>query len=56
MPADHQYPSGPPRISRVIGRELPRALAADAARTLVDGATAGALSTVALEPVGYPFG
>ena len=56
MPADHQYPSGPPRISRVVGRDLPRASAADAARTLVDGATTGALSTVALDPAGYPFG
>jgi putative heme iron utilization protein len=40
----------------VVGRELPRASAADAARTLVDGGTAGALSTVAMEPPGYPFG
>lgn len=56
MPADHQYPGGPPRIARVVGRELPRATAADAARTLVDGATVGALSTVALDPAGYPFG
>jgi putative heme iron utilization protein len=56
VPADHQYPSGPPRISRVVGRDLPRASAADAARTLVDGATSGALSTVARDPAGYPFG
>jgi heme iron utilization protein len=56
VPADHQYPSGPPRIGRVVGRELPRATAADAARTLVDGATTGTLSTLALDPAGYPFG
>jgi putative heme iron utilization protein len=56
MPADHQYPSGPQRVSRVVGRELPRASAADAARTLVDGTTTGTLSTVALDPAGYPFG
>jgi putative heme iron utilization protein len=56
MPADHQYPGGPQRVARVVGRELPRATAADAARTLVDGATAGSLSTVALDPAGYPFG
>ena len=49
-------PGGPPRIARVVGRELPRATAADAARTMVDGATAGALSTVAVDPAGYPFG
>ena len=56
MPADHQYPGGPQRVARVVGRELPRATAADAARTLVDGATSGSLSTVALDPAGYPFG
>jgi heme oxygenase (biliverdin-IX-beta and delta-forming) len=56
LPADHQYPSGPPRIARVVGKHLPRATAADAARTLVDGATTGTLSTLALVPAGYPFG
>lgn len=56
MPADHQYPGGPQRISRVVGRELPRATAADAARTLVAGATTGTLATIALDPAGYPFG
>ena len=56
MPADHQYPGGPQRVARIVGRELPRATAADAARTLVDAATTGTLSTVALDPAGYPFG
>lgn len=56
MSGDHQYPSGQQRVSRVVGRELPRATAADAARTLVDGASTGTLSTVALDPAGYPFG
>ena len=32
MPADHQYPSGPSRLTIVVGRELPRATGADAAR------------------------
>ena len=56
MTADHQYPTAPPRIARVVGRELPRATAADAARTLVDGSTTAILSTLALDPAGYPFG
>jgi heme oxygenase (biliverdin-IX-beta and delta-forming) len=56
VPADHQYPGGPQRLSRVVGRDLPRATAADAARTLVAGATTGTLATVALDPAGYPFG
>ena len=56
MPADHQYPGGPQPIARIVGRGLPRATGADAARTLVDAATTGTLSTVALDPAGYPFG
>jgi heme iron utilization protein len=56
MATDHQYPSGPSRISRVVGRQLPRATAGDAARTLVDGTTTGMLSTIAGDPAGYPFG
>jgi heme iron utilization protein len=56
MATDHQYPTGPSRISRVVGRELPRATAGDAARTLVDGTTTGMLSTLAGDPPGYPFG
>jgi heme iron utilization protein len=56
VPADHQYPSGPPRVARVVGRDLPRATAADAARTMVGGASTGTLSTLAIEPAGYPFG
>lgn len=56
MPADHQYPGGPQRVTRVVGRDVPRSSPADAARTLVDGATVGTLSTVALDPAGYPFG
>jgi putative heme iron utilization protein len=56
VPRDHQYSGGAPRTSRVVGDDLPRATAADAARTLVDAATTGTLATVALDPAGYPFG
>jgi heme iron utilization protein len=56
VPTDHQYSGPQQRIARVVGRELPRATAADAARTLVDGTTTGTLSTVARDPAGYPFG
>lgn len=56
MPADHQYSGPAQRIARIVGRELPRATAADASRTLVDGTTTGTLSTIARDPAGYPFG
>ena len=56
MPADHQYPSGPSRVTVVVGRSLRRATGADAVRTMVDGATQGTLSTLALDPAGFPFG
>jgi hypothetical protein len=58
MPADsnHLYPAGQPRVSRVVGGELPRASAADAARTLAATNTAGTLSTLSVDPAGYPFG
>jgi heme iron utilization protein len=56
VPGDHQYPGDAARLAHAVGRELPRATAADAARTLVDGATTGLLSTLAVEPAGYPFG
>ncbi|MET0326735.1 MAG: pyridoxamine 5'-phosphate oxidase family protein [Ilumatobacteraceae bacterium] len=56
MPADHQYPSGPARVTVVVGRDLPRASGADAVRTMVDGATQGTLSTLAVDPAGFPFG
>jgi putative heme iron utilization protein len=58
MSADgnHLYPAGQPRVSRVVGADLPRATAADAARTLAASTTAGTLSTLAVEPAGYPFG
>ena len=38
MPAysNHLYPAGQPRVRRIVGGELPRATAADAARTMVD--------------------
>lgn len=55
-PADHQYPSGPSRVGIVVGGDLPRASGADAVRTLVDASTQGTLSTLAIDPAGYPFG
>ena len=39
-----------------MGGELPRASAADAARTLAATNTAGTLSTLSVDPAGYPFG
>jgi putative heme iron utilization protein len=54
--ADHQYPSGPSRVTVVVGRALPRATGADAVRTMVDGSTQGTLSTLAVDPAGFPFG
>ena len=56
VPADHQYPSGPSRVTVVVGRDLPRASGADAVRTMVDGSTQGTLSTLAIDPAGFPFG
>lgn len=56
MPDDHQYPSWSAHISRVVGGELARSTAADAARTLVDAAATGSLSTINVDPAGYPFG
>jgi putative heme iron utilization protein len=56
VPADHQYPSGPSRVTVQIGRDLPRASGADAVRTMVDGSTQGTLSTLAVDPAGFPFG
>ena len=54
--SDHLYPAGQRRVTRVVGGDLPRATAADAARTLAATKTAGTLATLAVEPAGYPFG
>lgn len=40
----------------VVGADLPRATAADAARTMVGESGTGSLSTLAVSPPGYPFG
>ncbi len=55
-PPDHQYPRGAPPVTLVVGRDLPRASGADAARTLVEASAHGTLATLTLDPPGYPFG
>ena len=55
MPSDHQYPGGPQRVTRVVGRELPRATAPTRplARRRRNGGQPGDHRP---DPAGYPFG
>jgi heme iron utilization protein len=55
--SDHGYGSSPPPPwLGSVGDELPRASGGDAARTIVVGTTRATLSTLAIDPAGYPFG
>src|SRR5439155_17954587 len=59
MSTGHQLPSGMGDGSGGPGADRPPApepTHAERARTLVAGANRGVLSTVALDPAGYPFG
>jgi putative heme iron utilization protein len=54
---DHGYGATPsPPWLGSVGDELPRASGGDAARTIVAGSTRATLSTLAIDPAGYPFG
>src|SRR5689334_16377745 len=50
----HGRPSGPPLAFTPDGVAAPSH--AERARTLVAGQTTGTLSTIALEPAGFPYG
>jgi heme iron utilization protein len=53
---DHGYTEGAAPVWDVHGADLPRASGADHARTLAASQQRGALSTLALDPPGHPFG
>ena len=59
-PAEHQVPIGDEGASapsaRPGGRPPPEPSHAERCRTLVASATRGALSTIAVDPAGYPYG
>jgi heme iron utilization protein len=56
MTLDHGYTGTPQLAPDVHGADLPRASSADHARTLAASHHRGTLSTLALDPAGYPFG
>ena len=56
MTLDHGYTGAPTLTPEVHGADIPRASAADHARTLAATHHRGSLSTLALDPPGFPFG